>query len=70
MACDLCGKTGTTLTGLRPQYRTEHIEDVCPDCAEKLNDHLRKLHAVGRNFIDQVFNKFIRDEKSRCTKDE
>lgn len=43
MACDICGKTGTTLNDLRGIYQTEHIKAICPECEQVVN---KKLSAI------------------------
>lgn len=54
MACDLCGKTGTTLEDLRPQYQTQTVKALCPECIRLINKHLDKARTLGLNIAEEL----------------
>ncbi len=48
MACDICGKVGTSLTPLHGIYQTDDIKDICPDCEKIVNAQLSKIQESHR----------------------
>ena len=63
MACDICGKTGTTLEDLLDQYQTDDIKQICPECANDVNAHLRKLRKVTNQMNRIWLKRFMRNKK-------
>lgn len=65
MACDICGKTGTTLVPLLDSYRTDAIKDICPSCEEMVNDHLWKLKDMSSKMYTNFFKRFMENCKRK-----
>ena len=47
MACDICGKTGTSLVPLNADYQTNAIKDICGDCEREVNNQLWKIRTLN-----------------------
>lgn len=63
MECDLCSKTGTYLTSLRYEYKTEDIKQVCSDCGILINDHLWKLRKLSNKANESFLKRFMIEKK-------
>lgn len=63
MACDICGKTGTSLNDLLTVYQVDGIKAVCPECEKVLNDRLSKLRRLTTSICTEWFKRFIRIRK-------
>lgn len=59
MACDICGKVGTTLTPLRDIYQTDDIKDICPDCEKIVNAQLNKIQASHGQAQRSLLKRFM-----------
>lgn len=66
MACDICGKTGTSLIDLLSIYETPEIKQICPKCESDVNTHLGKLKRMTNKMNRSWLKRFmlIRKEKS------
>jgi len=65
MACDICGKTGTTLDDLIEQYKTDKIEQLCPGCMKQVNDHLWKLRAMSNKMNTTWLKSFMQNTRKK-----
>ena len=61
MACDICGKVGTTLISIREQYRTDEIVDICPDCEKTVSTQLDKIQYLTQNMEQNWVKEFMRN---------
>lgn len=68
MACDICGKIGTTLNDLRPIYQTEEIKSICPDCEEAVNGKLSALQKWSSTLIQRLLKLFMRERAAQAAK--
>jgi len=59
MACDICGKTGTSLSDLRSAYATSDIKSICPDCEKVVNRQLSKIQTVTSRMVIDLLKRFI-----------
>ena len=59
MACDACGKTGTSLSDLRSIYQTDEVKVVCPDCEKIINKQLGKLQTATSNIQISLLKRFV-----------
>ena len=66
MACDVCGKLGTSLNTLLDQYQTEDIKAICPRCEEVINKQHRKIRDATTKIHIQWLKNFIRNRKSNA----
>lgn len=60
MACDICGKTGTSLTDLLDIYQTDDIKQMCPDCAKVVNKHLGKIQSSAGKIQRSLLKSFMK----------
>lgn len=65
MACDICGKTGSGLESLNSQYQTEHIKEICSECARDVNDQLWKIRALTQNILVVWLKRFMEERKAK-----
>ncbi len=63
MACDVCGKTGTTLNFLLDSYQTEDIKAICPECEVVINKHKWALQNTTSRILSCWLKRFIRNLK-------
>lgn len=63
MACDVCGKKGTTLNDLLKQYSTNDIKAVCPDCERVINKQHSELTDAVFKIRAEWLKRFIRNRK-------
>lgn len=63
MACDICGKTGTSLNDLLTQYQTEGIKSICPKCETAVNKKHQKLLDFALQMKGDLFKRFILAKK-------
>ena len=67
MACDACGKTGTSLSDLRSIYMTSEVKAVCPDCEKIINKQLGKLQTATSNIQISLLKRFVNVLHSKWT---
>lgn len=67
MACDICGKTGTSLNDLRPVYASPDIKSICPGCEKVVNRQLSKIQTVTSNMVIDLLKRFICGQRERAT---
>jgi len=60
MACDICGKTGTSLSYLRKCFQTDDIKALCPDCTNVVENHLGKIRKMQGRMVSSLFKRFMR----------
>ena len=65
MACDICGRTGTTLQLLHSYYQTETIKEVCSDCLSKVNQHLWELRRMSDKMNENFLKRFMDNWKHK-----
>lgn len=65
MACDICGKTGTSLNDLLDGYKTDEIKAICPECETTINKQLGKIRDVTHNIMRTLLKRFMRRLKER-----
>lgn len=65
MGCDVCGKTGVYLTGLRDEFQTDDIKEVCSECGESINDHLWQLRELTRKANATFLKRYIGERKKK-----
>jgi hypothetical protein len=63
MACDICGKTGTTLIDLLAQYQTSDIKAICPDCESVVNRTNGRLLSMVLKIKSELLKRFMREKK-------
>jgi hypothetical protein len=63
MACDICGKTGTSLTSLLNAYQTSDIKDICSGCESIVNKKHGKLFDMVLQMKNVLFKRFINELK-------
>jgi len=68
MACDICGKTGTSLSDLREIYQTDDIKSICPDCEKVVNKQLNSIQSVTGRLQCVLLKRFMGERKERITK--
>lgn len=66
MACDICGKRGTSLAELRSVYQTDEIKAVCPDCEKVINGKLSALQKWASTAVRQLLKLFIRERAAQA----
>jgi hypothetical protein len=59
MACDICGKVGTSLTPLHDIYQTDDIKDICPDCEAIVNIQLNKIRDSHTQAQQSLLKRFM-----------
>ena len=59
MACDICGKRGTSLTDLLDGYATAEIKSICPDCARIVNDKVWAIRSVTDGMTKTLIKRFM-----------
>lgn len=59
MACDICGKTGTSLADLLDSYKTDEIQAICPECEKVVNAHKRKLQHWTDTLLARLLKRFM-----------
>ena len=59
MACDICGRKGTSLVDLLDCYKTKDIQQLCPDCEKVVNGHASKLTSVVANIKVSWLRRFM-----------
>lgn len=69
MACDICGKTGTTLADLRESYQTADIKAICPECESIVNNKREKLLTVVLNMLSVLLKRFMVEKRAKHTKE-
>ena len=57
--CDICHKTAPYVNELLDCYKTDKIEDVCPDCDGIINVQLRKIKSVTTRMTINLFKSYI-----------
>ena len=65
MACDICSENGKTLVDLRPEYQTENVKQICPECEKTINYHLWKIRSVTTKMNQSLLKRFMGAMKSR-----
>ena len=60
MACDICGNKENQLESLTEMYKTESIQQVCPDCMKELNDKLWSIREMQRKMLCHLMKRFMR----------
>jgi hypothetical protein len=65
MACDICGKTGTSLVDLRAEYQTDDIKAICYDCERIVNNKNGKLLSMVLNIKSDLMKRFMWEKRSR-----
>lgn len=68
MACDICGKKGVNLEDVKPQYKTDDIQQVCDSCIGKLNKQLFKLREINRKLNETWIKSFAINLKVKLFK--
>ena len=68
MACDICGKTGTSLNSLREIYQTSDIKAICPDCEKVVNKQLNSIQSMTGRMGRVLLKRFMGERKERITK--
>ena len=68
MACDICGKTGTSLSDLREIYQTDDIKSICPDSETGVNKQLNSLQTMTGRLQCVLPKRFMGERKERITK--
>jgi hypothetical protein len=66
MACDICGKKGTTLNDLLSAYQTENIKAICPDCEIVVNRKNGKLLEMVLKIKSTLMRRFINERKQQA----
>lgn len=64
MACDICGKTGTSLADLLDSYKTTDIQSICPECEKAVNAHQRKLQNWTTTLLTRLLKRFMQVRRS------
>lgn len=67
MACDICGKVGSSLESLLDCYSTTEIKDICPDCARVVNEQLHKIKKLTMTITERSFIRFINVRKENMS---
>ena len=57
--CDICHKTAPYVNELLDCYKTDKIEDVCPDCDRIINVQLRKIKSVTTRMTINLFKSYM-----------
>jgi len=65
MACDICGKKGTTLESLRDLYKTDDIQQLCPECISEVNTQLGKLQQMTFGMTETWLKRFMRNTRRK-----
>lgn len=60
MACDICGKTGTSLNDLLNSYRAPGIHSICPDCERVVNQRVRRHFDAAHRHRVRTVVRFMR----------
>lgn len=63
MACDMCGKKGTDLESLNKGYKTDDIQNICPECVRIVNAHLWKIRGVTDGMCKTMLKRFMANYK-------
>ncbi|MEO8153602.1 MAG: hypothetical protein ABI605_11070 [Rhizobacter sp.] len=66
MACDICGKNGTSLVDLRDTYQTSDIKAICPECETIVNRKSRSLLSMVLNIKTALLLRFMRERKEQA----
>ncbi len=59
MACDMCGKKGTSLESIRDCYATNDIKSICSDCNRLVTDKMWKIRAVTDGILKTAIKRFM-----------
>lgn len=65
MACDICGKTGTSLVPLRDIYKTDEIQVMCPECEKIVDKQLNRIqesHGQGQRSLLKRFMSILKNK--------
>ena len=65
MACDICGKTGTSLADLLESYQTADIKAICPDCEKVVNNKKSKILSMVLNMLADLLKRFIKEKRAK-----
>lgn len=65
MACDICGKSGTSLNDLLTLYQTDDIKAICSDCEKVLNKQLRSIQSMTVRMQCGLLKRFITERKTK-----
>jgi len=65
MDCDICGKKGTTLESLRDQYKTDDIQQLCPECISEVNTQLGKLQQMTFGMNETWLKRFMQNIRKK-----
>jgi hypothetical protein len=63
MACDLCGKRGTHLAPLLSIYKTDDVQEICPECEKVVNKQLSKIQSMTTKIIITLMKRFLGERK-------
>jgi hypothetical protein len=64
MACDICGKKGTTLSDLLDAYKTDDIKSICPACEKIVNRKSSSLLTFVLKMRTDLLRRFMQQMKS------
>lgn len=67
MACDICGKTGTSLNNLRDCFQTKDIKSICRDCENIVNPTRDKIWMMANQMHMTLLQRFITEMKLKFT---
>ena len=68
MACDICGKKGTSLTDLLDQYQTDDVKSICPECEKVVNGKNSRLLTFAFKIKAALLKRFIAERRESLSK--
>ena len=66
MACDICGKKGEELERLREIYKTDDIQEICPDSMKVVNVQLRKIQSAAQKIQFSWLKNFMAELRRKA----
>ena len=67
MACDICGKSNKPLKDIKDIYRTETIQQICPDCMQFVNAKLSDIQTLVFKKQCGWLKEFMQSMKDKLT---
>ena len=63
--CDTCLKRTESLYQLRDCYKTDEIKDICYECNQAINKHLRKVESVTSRIRNDLLKLFMNNFRGK-----